>query len=480
LSGSRRGLERHQTLRQAVQWSYDLLSSDEQAVLAACAVFAGGFEVVSVTAVHGGFDEYEMLDLLDSLVRKSLITASRGSGRARYGLLETIRQFTEDQHAGTGGLGGLRDRHARWFADQAIVQWDLWDGPGFDAAVGWAGVEFENLRAGFRWATDQADLAAATAIAAHTTMFAYTLQQFEPVVWVEELLPAAVAAEVTQLPRLYTAASGCMYMGRAEDAVGYAQAAVRLQDDPGYQPFTNGWATFREAQAHLFAGRVDRYLEICTGLATQTGLAHVIGLFGMATALAVVGRDGEAIAIGDDAMAAARAYGNPFWVAAAYLGSARAYAVTDPQRALDIVREGLVYARQHPMPFLEAAIARNVASLEATQGDLDHALDMFAMSIHSFHQAGSTGYLAGTLARLVVFFDGAGRPEIAATLSGATATKDPVADLVLGFAAAVGHLRETLGADTFDTCVRAGAAMTIAEAVHYAHHHIDDTRQQRT
>ena len=99
LSGSRRGLERHQTLRQAVQWSYDLLSEDEQSVLAACAVFAGGFDTVSVTAVHGGFDEYTMLDLVDSLVRKSLLTATRTSGGTRFAMLETIRQFAEDQHA---------------------------------------------------------------------------------------------------------------------------------------------------------------------------------------------------------------------------------------------------------------------------------------------------------------------------------------------------------------------------------------------
>ena len=57
LSGSRRRLERHQTLRQALQWSYDLLTADEQAVLAACAVFSGGFDVVSVTAVCDRFDE---------------------------------------------------------------------------------------------------------------------------------------------------------------------------------------------------------------------------------------------------------------------------------------------------------------------------------------------------------------------------------------------------------------------------------------
>ncbi|HEY4333366.1 MAG TPA: adenylate/guanylate cyclase domain-containing protein, partial [Ilumatobacteraceae bacterium] len=69
LSGSRRGLERHQTLRHAVQWSYDLLTPDEHAVLGSCAVFAGGFDVGAVSAVSAALDDYAMLDVLDSLVR---------------------------------------------------------------------------------------------------------------------------------------------------------------------------------------------------------------------------------------------------------------------------------------------------------------------------------------------------------------------------------------------------------------------------
>lgn len=179
LSGSRRGLERHQTLRQAVQWSYDLLTAGEQVVLAACAVFAGGFDAVSVTVVCDRFDEYAMLDLLDSLVRKSLVTTVRVGGRTRFGLLETIRQFTEDQQATTGGLGDLRDRHARHYANQVFGWWDRWDGLAYDAATDWVEAEFDNLRAGFRWATDPADLTTATSIAAHTTMLSLGLHQLQ-------------------------------------------------------------------------------------------------------------------------------------------------------------------------------------------------------------------------------------------------------------------------------------------------------------
>ena len=97
LVGSRRGLERHQTLRHAVQWSYDLLDDDEKALLTRCSVFAGGFDLAGACAVAASDDELATLDLLDALVRKSLLVADRTSGRTRFSMLETIRQFAEEQ-----------------------------------------------------------------------------------------------------------------------------------------------------------------------------------------------------------------------------------------------------------------------------------------------------------------------------------------------------------------------------------------------
>ena len=75
LVGSRRGLERHQTLRHAVQWSYDLLDDAEKSVLERCSVFAGGFDLKGAQAVTASDDEFATLDLLDALVRKSLLVA---------------------------------------------------------------------------------------------------------------------------------------------------------------------------------------------------------------------------------------------------------------------------------------------------------------------------------------------------------------------------------------------------------------------
>ena len=94
LAGARRNPGRHQTLRHAVAWSYELLSVEERDVLSQCAVFAGGFDVAAAAHLCGD-DAYAVLDVLHSLVRKSLVTVAQIGGHTRYGLYETIRLFAE-------------------------------------------------------------------------------------------------------------------------------------------------------------------------------------------------------------------------------------------------------------------------------------------------------------------------------------------------------------------------------------------------
>ena len=113
LARGRRGSDRHQTLRQTVQWSYDLLTDEERLVLGRCSVFADGFELDAARAVCQCDDDYVMLDIVDSLVRKSLVTVERANGQTRYGMLETIRQFAEDQFSTTSTIIESRDRHAQ-------------------------------------------------------------------------------------------------------------------------------------------------------------------------------------------------------------------------------------------------------------------------------------------------------------------------------------------------------------------------------
>ena len=221
-----------------------------------------------------------------------------------------------------------------------------------------------NLRTALRWAADHADLATAAAIAAHSALLAWTLYRFEAVGWVEEILVAATAADLRQLPRLYTAAGLCQFTGRPDAAgVGYAETAVALEANPCYEPFGNGWSNVFEYAAHFYAGHGDRTVEICRALTSEPGVAHA-GLCGLLYTLPALGRIDEAVALADETVAAARKTGNPWWIAYSLLGYGRAFAQTDPTRALTALRQALDYTREHRILFFEANIGFEAASLE--------------------------------------------------------------------------------------------------------------------
>jgi len=96
--GSRVALERQQTLRALVTWSYDLLQEKEQTLLDRLSVFSGGFDLRAAEVVCGAEPLVldDVVDLLSSLVDKSLVMVEQGEGASRYGLLETIREFARE------------------------------------------------------------------------------------------------------------------------------------------------------------------------------------------------------------------------------------------------------------------------------------------------------------------------------------------------------------------------------------------------
>jgi predicted ATPase len=102
--GSRAALERQQTLRAAIGWSYSLLPDAEQALLGRLSVFAGGFDLTAAEAVCGfsSIDALDVADLLGSLPDKNLVVADSVSGGMRYRLLQTIRLFAAKRLADAG------------------------------------------------------------------------------------------------------------------------------------------------------------------------------------------------------------------------------------------------------------------------------------------------------------------------------------------------------------------------------------------
>ena len=158
-------------------------------------MFSGGFDLKSACAVAGSddIDEYAILDLLDALVRKSLLVADRSSGRTRFSMLETIRQFAEEQLVATGATTDIRAAHARYFAGRETDIMALWDSPRQRDAYTWFTAEFANLRTAFRWAADHGDLDTAAAIATYAGLLGYLVENYEPIAWAEELIEPAQA-----------------------------------------------------------------------------------------------------------------------------------------------------------------------------------------------------------------------------------------------------------------------------------------------
>jgi DNA-binding CsgD family transcriptional regulator len=170
--GSRTVMPRQQTLRASVQWSFDLLRDHERVVLRRLSTFAGGFSLDAAEAVAAGegIDTYDVLDLLTSLVDKSLVVADDTNGGTRYRLLETIRQFGRERLLDAGEGPSVRDRHLAWFlafAEQAKPNLVTRDQLRWLADLE---QEHDNLRAALQWASGGALARLVTALTFYWSM----------------------------------------------------------------------------------------------------------------------------------------------------------------------------------------------------------------------------------------------------------------------------------------------------------------------
>ena len=152
--GSRTALPRQQTLRATLDWSYDLLSEHERALLRRLSVFAGGWTLEAAETVCGGegIAEDDVLDLLTALVRRSLVMVDEDRTGGRYRLLETVRQYGHERLVAAGEAEAYRDRHLAWYAAFAEP---AFDGRGHYAdqavLVAHMAVEQENLLTALAW-----------------------------------------------------------------------------------------------------------------------------------------------------------------------------------------------------------------------------------------------------------------------------------------------------------------------------------------
>ncbi len=483
LVGSRRGLERHQTLRHAVAWSYDLLDDAEKTVLERCSVFAGGFDLRSACAIAGpdDADDYAVLDILDALVRKSLLIADRSSGHTRFSMLETIRQFAEEQLVAGGEATEVRTAHARYFAGRETDIMALWDSPRQREAYDWFAAELANLRTAFRWAADHGDLDIAAPIATYAAFLGFLAEIYEPIAWVEELIEAARAVDHPRLAFLYVIASLCWVVGRIDAAVGYSDAGQTVVgNDRDEVPYgVHGWL----GSTYHFIGQPERSVEWCRAQLARGRDTHTSTRGCLVVALAVIGFHDEAMATAaaTGVIEAAEATHNPYAISFALLAHGHAFLDADPDRALEAMRRGLVIAQDSGNRANETTLAYTLAGVEAEHGDPLAAFDYLTLAIRNLHDSGNTTTILGTLAILAVFLDRLGRYEAAATIAGFAITSPftfSALASVAEFGTAIAHLRKVLGDQTYESLTRRDEAMTTAEIVTYAYDQIDQARAE--
>jgi predicted ATPase/class 3 adenylate cyclase len=478
LVGSRRGLERHHTLRHAVAWSYDLLDDTEKAVLERCSVFAGGFDLQSACAIAGSDDrdEYAALEVLDALVRKSLLVADQSASRTRFSMLETIRQFAEERLIASGGSAEIRAAHARYFAGRQADIMDLWDSPRQREAYDWFAIELANLRNAFRWAVDHADLDVAATIAATAAWLGFWTHTYEPIGWAEELIEPARTADHPKLAFLYVMASSCWWPGRTEAAVGYSDAG-RLVIGGGRHDEVPFGLEGALGAAYLHVGQPERQVEWCRSRLEFGHDTHGITRGFLTVALMVAGCGEDARAAADGLIDVAAATGNPAVLSFALYAYGYACGDADPAAALDAQRRGLVIAQTSGNRNTETRIAGSLAQLEAEHGDPLAALDYVALAVRNFHDAGNMTMIRFPLTVLAAFFTKLGRMEPAATIAGfayspLTATANPT------FTTAITQLREVLGDHTYESLASAGRTMTVAAIANYTYDQIDQARTE--
>ena len=475
LVGSRRGLARHHTLRHAVAWSYDLLDDTERALLDRCSVFAGGFNLQSACAVMGSDDDFATLDLLDALVRKSLLVADRSSGRTRFSMLETIRQFAEEQLVARGEASEIRATHARYFAGREADILALWDGPRQREAYDWFSVEFANLRTAFRWAADHGDLDVAAPIATYAGWLGTAVQTYEPIAWAEELIEPARAVDHPRLAFLYVIASHCFTTGRIEAAVGYSDAG-QIVLGSSREPPPYGIEAVLGA-VYLAIGQPERLAELCRAQLARRRDTHVYIRAWLVAGLGLAGSGGEAMDFADGLIAAAEATGNPSWLAFALAAYGFALRDADPVGALNALGRGLVIAQDSGNRAYAATLANGLALVEAEHGGTVSAFDHLTLAIRNYHNAGNTTTIRVPLAVLAALFDRLGRYEPAATIVG-FALSPIAAATVPEITTVITHLRHVLGEATYESLARNGETMTTAAMAIYAYDQIDQARTE--
>lgn len=422
---------RQQTLRNTLDWSYALLSPDEQTLLARLSVFAGGCTFEAAEAVCSLDGALDLLEGMTSLVEQSLVRQQEQHGAAphepRFVMLETVRQYAREKLDILGEAANVRRRHTAYFqalADRAEPA--MWGGPVQRSWLARLEAEHNNLRAALAWAEEAGDetlrlqfvgalgrfwfirghstegrrrleqaldsTPAADAFLRARALFALgniTRQQGEPascVIHLEEALALfrTLGDERWTALTLFGLGGAWRDLGDWRQAMELLEASLALsQGRRGDWGFVRGLPLVIFGWLLLDVGdrpRAVAVLEEALTLGGEVGDKVAIGtaLVGLGWAAHYAGDDVRGIALMEEALALVRELGHHYGTLAALasLGWVTLHC-GDTERAVGFFREGLASAHERAYRAHAADCLRGLGAAAGYRGEIEQAAELY-------------------------------------------------------------------------------------------------------
>lgn len=346
LTGGARDLPaRHQTLRNTLEWSYDLLNRDEKILYARLSVFVGGFTLEAAEAVCNQDGQLDILESLTTLVNNSLVRQeTTADGESRFGMLETIRAYALERLAERGEMEAVRAQHARYFGDVILNRMGFMQLYSANTLhwLNWLERENDNIRPALTLiltASGGGEFAAG--IVASLSWFWYRRGYLiEGRMWCERLLasPDLQAASTFRAMALGVSGLLALWQGRQDDALAQLQAGLAIERE----------------------------------LADEQWVAFL--LMGVAVALVNMGQDSAAQPMLEESHRRFKAQNiAPFSaISLVHLGNAE-LGLGHPERARAYHEEALAEARLIDENWLIAFALNNLGEVARTQGQLERA-----------------------------------------------------------------------------------------------------------
>lgn len=479
----RRMTERHRSVRAVVDWSYELLDPSERTLLSTMAVYPGGFDLDAATAAAGasGIDRTEIVDLLDGLIAKSLLTVSSADGRTRYRMLEAVRAYGIERLEESGRLDRARDHHADHYAEVSRGPWNM----GLSAwttQLSTLAQDFDNVRAAVAWTTHR-DSSPGRAFDLVTSMcYMGMLRSAEEIaVLIETVLERWPDPRLPRWSEVAATSAGALVsVEKFARARARAQAAVAASDSTvGAALAWCALAVISQHCEHDTAAALA-HLDRADAAAEASGFEPYRGelLCIRAEILSADGAREQSVAAAERALAIATEQGNLYTRGWALQLMGMLSVKARPAAAHRWLEAALTTARSQGYPYGITASLRGLAILAAEEGDLGSSATLFTEALTTIEQSGFLAERWDTLAAMAPLLVRVGRRQSAAVLLVAVESAD----------AAVSPLQVPTLDDTraelavelaLDAVTARGRALRVEQLLSFVHQELQAVREER-